>query len=191
MPAPEFGPMEFNGTHGSILKADSTQLCALLLHGVRSDRTSMIARARFLKTLGITSALIDMQAHGETPGEYISFGYFEAQDAANALHYLKTQLGCKKVLAIGHSLGGAATLLGPAPLAADALVLESVYPTIEEAVADRLEAKIGYFARDIAPLLYLQIPLRINVPLENLKPIEAIKKVSVPVFIIGGALDLT
>lgn len=189
MPMTDFKSFEFNSTHGSILSSNQSHKCALLLHGVRSDRTSMIERAEFLKTLGITSALIDMQAHGETEGDTISFGHLESKDASNGMAYLKSNLGCEKIIVIGHSLGGAAALLGSASHEANALVLESVYPTIEEAVRDRLESKIGKIAGVIAPLLYLQIPLRIGVPLERLRPIEALKSVQVPVYIIGGSLD--
>lgn len=184
-----FESFEFNGTHGSILSSHQSHKCALLLHGARSDRTSMIERAEFLKTLGITSALLDMQAHGETKGKIISFGHFEANDATNGMSYLKEKVGCEKVIVIGRSLGGAAALLGSTAKKADALVLESVYPTIEEAVRDRLESKAGKVVGIMAPLLYLQIPLRIGVPIERLRPIEALKSVNIPVYIIGGSLD--
>ena len=43
------------------------------------------------------------------------------------------------------SMGGAASLLGAAPLAANAFVLESVYPTIRQAVRDRLDTWFGPF----------------------------------------------
>jgi uncharacterized protein len=185
----KFTSFEFNGTHGSLLSSDQSHKCALLLHGVRSDRTSMIERAEFLKTLGISSALIDMQAHGETKGDTISFGHFESKDASNGIAYLKSNIGCEKIIVIGLSLGGAAALLGSASQEANALVLESVYPTIEEAVRDRLESKVGKIAGIMAPLLYHQIPLRIAVPIERLRPIEALKSIQLPVYIIGGSLD--
>jgi esterase/lipase len=101
IPQSEFTSFEFNGTHGSVLSSGESHKCALLLHGVRSDRTSMIERAQYLKTLGITSVLIDMQAHGETKGQIISFGYFESKDADNGMKYLKTNAGCEKIIVIG------------------------------------------------------------------------------------------
>lgn len=191
MPNNDFEPIQLNNTRGSLLRTEQVKKCALLLHGVRSDRTSMIERSEFLRTIGITSVLIDMQAHGETPGENISFGYFEAIDAANGFSYLKNEVGCEKIIVIGQSLGGAAALLGSVAIDADALILESVYPTIEEAVTDRIESRLGALGKLLAPLLYYQIPLRINVPLEKLRPIESLKNIKAPVFIIGGSLDLS
>lgn len=139
----DFETVIFNRTHGSFLKSETNRVCALLMHGVRSNRESMIGRAFFLKEMGIPSLLIDLQAHGETPGEEITFGIRESVDAANGVQFLKTAKQCGQVVAIGQSLGGASALLGNGPIQVDALVLESVYPTIEEAVQDRLEMRLG------------------------------------------------
>lgn len=185
----EFEKVVFNGTHGSFLKSESTKVCALLMHGVRSNRASMISRSKFLNETGISSLLVDLQAHGETPGNEITFGIRESVDAENGLNYLRNVKECGKIVAIGQSLGGASALLGNGPIQVDALVLESVYPTIEEAVQDRLEMRLGKIGRFVAPLLYWQIPLRINASLSDLKPIIALEKVNVPVFIISGLND--
>lgn len=178
-----------NGTHGSFLGTDNRKVCALLMHGVRSNRTSMIRRSSFLQSLGISSLLIDLQAHGETHGERITFGVLESQDAENGVNYLRDTQGCKKVIAIGVSLGGASALLGNGPIKADAIVLESVFPTIEDAVADRIEMRLGKLGRIAAPLLYGQIPLRIDADLSDIRPIEKLDAVKVPLFIISGTLD--
>ncbi len=188
MPA-GFEAVSINGTRGSFLSSGNAEVCALLMHGVRSNRMSMIERATFLREMGVSSLLIDLQAHGETPGEQITFGILESVDARNGVNYLRQAKACKKIIAIGQSLGGASALLGDGPIDVDALVLESVYPTIEEAVEDRLEMRLGALGRMAAPLLYWQIPLRIDASLSELRPIDAISRVKVPVFIIGGMND--
>jgi hypothetical protein len=48
-------------------------------------------------------------------------------------------------------MGGAAALLAAPPLDADALVLEMVYPRIDQAIQDRLEIRLGKFGSAIAP----------------------------------------
>ncbi|MFC3914585.1 alpha/beta hydrolase [Pseudaeromonas sharmana] len=189
MPDPAFQAVHYGRTRGSLLEADGNRLCALLLHGLHADRSSMVARARFLQQQGITSLLVDLQAHGETPGQIITFGYLESEDADNGLRYLKGEQRCQKVAVIGTSLGGASALLGQAARQADALVLESVFPRIQDAVADRIEARLGAPGRLLAPLLYLQIPLRTGIPLAKLQPIESIRHVTAPVLVIGGLQD--
>ena len=57
MPDIGFESVAYGRTHGSFLDAGSRQQCALLLHGVHADRTSMIDRAKFLPDYHHDSAL--------------------------------------------------------------------------------------------------------------------------------------
>lgn len=183
-----FESIQSGRTRGSLLRAAGATRCALLMHGIRADRRAMAPRALMLRDLGLTSLAIDLQAHGETPGAMITFGHREAQDASNGVAYLRG-LGCRKVLVIGQSLGGAAALLGDGPVAADAFVLESVYPTIEDAVANRLAIRFGAAGRLAAPLLYLQILVRTGAASAQLRPIDAVGRLRAPLLVAGGTLD--
>jgi pimeloyl-ACP methyl ester carboxylesterase len=118
----------------------------------------------------------------------ITFGHREAQDASNGVAYLRAN-GCRTVVAVGQSLGGAAALLGDGPVAADAIILESVYPTIEDAVGNRLAMRFGAIGRLAAPLLYWQIPLRAGAGRDRLRPLDAMRKLRVPVLVAGGTMD--
>ena len=163
--------------------------CVLLMHGVRADRRSMIGRARLLQQAGYASLLFDFQAHGESPGERITFGHMESADAHAAVALLRTRFECVKVAAIGQSLGGAAALLGDRPIEVDALVLESVYPTIDEAVAGRLRMRLGPAGAWLTPLLTLQLGPRLGVDRHALRPVDAIRNFHRPVLIMAGTHD--
>lgn len=169
---------------------DKTGRCIILMHGIRSDRTSMIERAKFFKTQGYTSLLFDFQAHGESYGDKITFGLLESKNAHSAVDFLRESGECNKIAALGVSLGGAAALLGNKPLPVDALIIESVYPSIQEAVSDRLAIRLGKLGRLLAPLLYQQIPLRFGYSLTAFSPAVAIRKIQCPIFVISGSDDL-
>ncbi len=161
----------------------------LLLHSVRSNRSAMLGRATFLRAHGYGVLLVDLQAHGETRGSHITFGARESRDAHAALSYLRRRSPGERVGVIGVSLGGAAALLGRGPLPVDAMVLEAVYPTIEEATADRLRIRLGAIGAAAAPLLTSQLRLWTGVAPEDLRPIDAIGQVRAPVLLIAGAED--
>lgn len=162
----------------------------LLLHGVRSDRRQMQRRALFLNRLGYTVLLVDLASHGESAGKRITFGAHEAHSVRAALAYLRGGLPGEKIGVIGVSLGAASLVLSRPGKAIDALVVESMYPTIEEAVENRLAHRVGFAGAWLAPLLLRQIPLRSAVPLAALRPIDAMAAVTCPVFVIGGAIDV-
>ncbi len=161
----------------------------LLLHGVRSDRREMVGRAMFLLDAGYSVLLIDMQAHGETPGDNITFGFKESDDVRAALSYLGRRVENRKVGVIGVSLGGAACLLGESPVEADAVILEAVYSSIERAVENRIAMRLGFFGQYIAPLLTWQIEPRLGVPMGGLSPLRAIGRLNAPVMIVAGTND--
>ncbi len=162
----------------------------LLLHGVRSDRRQMQKRALFLNRLGYTVLLIDLASHGESAGKRITFGAHEAHGVRAALAYLRRALPAEKIGVIGVSLGAASVVLSKPGTTIDALVVESMYPTIDEAIENRLAARLGRPGAWLAPLFTQQIPLRSDVPVAALRPVEAMGALTSAVFVLGGALDV-
>lgn len=161
----------------------------MLLHGVRGDRNVMLPRARFLHQLGYTVLLFDFQAHGESLGDSITFGWLESQDVVAAAHYLHTRMPEAPLGAIGISMGGAALLLANQALHLNGVVLESVYPTIEEATADRLRHHLGALGAALTPLLTTQLQWRLHISLSQLHPIDHIAALQTPLLLLHGDQD--
>ena len=174
---------------GWLVRGRSGKGVILLLHGVRSNRSQMLGRARFLKAAGYSSLLIDLPAHGESDGDRITFGMREAGGVRAALDYLRQALPGEPVGVIGVSLGGASLVFAHARPAPRAVVLESMYPTIADAVANRLSMRLGAGGAALAPLLLWQLPLRLDFSADALKPIEAIAGVGAPLLIASGSID--
>jgi fermentation-respiration switch protein FrsA (DUF1100 family) len=175
--------------HGWFIPGRRGGGAVLLLHGVNANRLAMLPRARFLHALGYSVLLPDFRAHGESTGDHTTFGALESRDAYAAaclLHRLAPQ---ERIGAIGVSLGGAATLLGPAPLPVDALVLESVYPTIDRAARNRLRTWLGPIGPLLAPALVRSLEPAVGVRRTELRPIDRIAEVKVPVLMLAGTAD--
>lgn len=174
---------------GWFLPGRAGEGAVLLLHGVRGNRLQMLERARWLQREGMAAMLIDLPAHGESSGDRITFGRREALGVQAALGWLRTRLPGEKLGAIGVSLGGASLLFADRQPELDALVLESVYPTITDAVQDRLTTRFGPLGARLAPLLLLQLPLRLDLSADQLRPIDAVAGVHAPLLIAAGTED--
>jgi pimeloyl-ACP methyl ester carboxylesterase len=149
----------------------------------------MVARAQFLYRARYSVLLIDLQGTGETEGDEITFGWRESRDVLAAVDFLRKADPNVPVVVIGSSLGGAAALLATPPLKVDAMVLESVYPTIEIATANRLEKYLGPLGRAGTPLLLMQVHARLGIPASRLHPVDHIANVGCPILIVSGAKD--
>jgi fermentation-respiration switch protein FrsA (DUF1100 family) len=166
----------------------------VLMHGVRSNRLSMLSRARLLNAAGFAILLFDFQAHGESTGERITFGHLEGMDADAAVAFMRRRLPAERVGALGTSLGGAAALLGAEPLPVDALVVESVYPEIHAAIANRIQATLGprlggALAPPLAGLFIRLLPPVLGIDPATLRPIDRIAHARTPVLVASGIDD--
>ena len=161
----------------------------LLLHAVRADRSTMVSRAQLLMKNGFSVLLIDLQGHGETPGEAITLGYRESQDVVAARDWIKLAAPGRKIGVVGCSLGGASVLLAPQPSGFDAVVLEAVYPRIARAAENRMRIHLGFFAPVLTPLLLMQLEPRLHITAADLEPIRSIHRLGAPVLIAAGSKD--
>lgn len=71
----QFSSESASTIHGWLIPGPKQGGAVVLMHVVRGNRTSMLERARFLSHAGYTVLLFDFQAHGESPGAHITFGY--------------------------------------------------------------------------------------------------------------------
>jgi alpha-beta hydrolase superfamily lysophospholipase len=162
----------------------------LLLHGIRSDRRSMVERARFLHAQGYGVLLVDLPGQGESLAPVVTFGLREADGVRTALAWLRQQAPGQRIGVIGTSLGAAALVLCRDCPPVDAVVLESMYPTIEEAVEDRLRMRVGALGTPLAKLLLWQLPLRLDIAPSQLHPIARLPDVKAPLLIASGSADV-
>jgi alpha-beta hydrolase superfamily lysophospholipase len=162
----------------------------LLLHGIHGDRRDMAARARFLHGHGYAVLLIDLPGQGASTASSVTFGLREANGVRAALAELRRRAPGQRVGVIGVSLGAASLVLCRDCPPVDAVVLESMYPTIEEAVANRLRMRLGPAGGPLSGLLLWQLPLRLGIRPDALRPIARIAELKAPVLIAAGSADL-
>lgn len=161
----------------------------VLLHSLGGDRRDMLARAEFLHTKGYSVLMPDFQAHGESRGRRITFGDLESRDVTAALQYLHHKLPDEKIGVLAASLGATAFVLADGRPPVNAVVLEQMYPTIEQAVESRARSQLGFLGTLFGPLLMVQVQSRLEIPENRLRPVDRMGKLNTPVLIIDGAED--
>lgn len=161
----------------------------ILLHGNGSNRTQVLARAKFFHTLRYAVLLYDARGHGRSDGQLVSFGWFETRDLLGALDWLQargfTDVGCDGVSQGGATIALAAAELPPLRWA----ILESVYPTLDNAVDRRFRDVLG-IPGWLAGLLMVPIAeWRLGVDIREVSPAEKARRLTTPVLVMTGEAD--
>jgi alpha-beta hydrolase superfamily lysophospholipase len=182
-------PISGGHTVAGSFMAGSGSGAVLLLHGIHGDRGDMATRARFLHAQGYAVMLIDLPGQGASTLDAVTFGLHEAQGVRVALEALRRLAPGQRIGVIGVSLGAASLVLCRDCPPVDAVVLESMYPTIEDAVEDRLRMRVGAIGRPLSKLLLWQLPLRLDIQAADLRPIARIGAIEAPVLIVAGSAD--
>jgi len=178
-----------SAVHGWLVYGKPGGGVILLVHSMRSNRLEMLSRARFLKDQGYSVLLIDLQAHGETVGERITFGLRESESVEASVTFLRETFPHERIGAIGASLGAAAIVLAKQDLKLDAVILESLHPTIEEAVGNRLNLHFGKYGSVLLPLMLSQLSFYLDTSMNKLSPITRINDLNSPLLLISGTHD--
>ncbi|MBI4624136.1 MAG: alpha/beta hydrolase [Verrucomicrobia bacterium] len=144
---------------------------------------------RPVRLLTLAALLYDARAHGESGGDLVSFGWFETRDLLGALDWLRTR-GFHKFGCVGVSQGGGTIALAAAKLhGVRWVVLESVYPTLSNAIDRRFRRTFGLPGWFAAALMVPLAEWRIGINAGTISPRDAIARLSCPVLVMSGDHD--
>jgi uncharacterized protein len=174
---------------GWFAPAGETRRAVILLHGNGATRTQVLARAGFFQTLGHATLLYDARGHGQSGGNLVSFGWFETADLLGALDWLRGR-GFGEVGCLGVSQGGATIALAAANLSELRwAILESVYPTLPNAVDRRFRAVFGIAGSVLGSAMVPIAEWRLGVRASGIAPREYVHALACPVLAITGEAD--
>ncbi|MGL4991000.1 MAG: alpha/beta hydrolase [Sarcina sp.] len=168
-----------------------TNKLVIIHHGYRGSHYISMQYMKMFFDEGFNILLIDMRAHGESEGNYSSYGYYEVRDLDVWVEAMKKKLGKDIIIGLqGQSMGGATVMLyGGLFEDKVAFVIEDCgYSNAKEEVKYQLrKAKIP--ANFLYPLVNKRIKKKYNFSLGKVSPMEAICNSKVPTLFIHGTGD--
>jgi fermentation-respiration switch protein FrsA (DUF1100 family) len=69
------------------------------------------------------------------------------------------------------------------------VVIESLHPTIEEAVENRLRLHLGEYGTALLPVVMAQLAFYLDTSISELDPITRISELNAPLLLIAGSAD--
>ena len=155
----------------------------LYLHGRNQNREAAIPVVSVLVRRGYDVLAYDSRAHGESTGEYSTFGYYEKRDVSRAID----RLGGGEVIVIGHSLGAAVALQAAAEdQRIVGVIAISSFTTVQQIVRDQVPG--------IVPTPWVRGTVRnagavARVDVDEVDTVRAAHRIHVPVLLLHGAED--
>jgi uncharacterized protein len=164
----------------------------ILLHGFAAHRAEPQERVfgiiRKLHSNGYNVLTFDFRAHGLSEGKHISAGYYEKNDLLGAIDYIRNNGIVSQIGVLGFSMGAAISLMTAAECKEiNAVVADSSFSDVLSIIKAKMPRK--HFLSFITPAIVSVIRFLYNVDFNKLKPVEAARLISVPVFIIHGGQD--
>jgi len=89
---------------------DTAYSSIIYFHGIGDCKESWIGAAANLAKQGYNGLVFDGRAHGESEGDYVTYGHYEKLDVARIIDWLEAKNKGLKVGVYGESLGGAIAL---------------------------------------------------------------------------------
>jgi uncharacterized protein len=170
---------------------DEPQAVLVCAHGYMMNRAELAPYAPRLQSLGLAFLFFDFPAHGSSSGRKSGFGYRERTAVKAAVDEARERYPNAKIVLVGSSMGAAACAfaLGESPELADALILDSAYNRLSQAVDGWWNFIGGQKARIImAPVVYLGIPIAGLNPL-NIYVADSLRNVTKPTLLLHGESD--
>jgi alpha-beta hydrolase superfamily lysophospholipase len=164
----------------------------LFLHGVGDCKIAGIPFARAMYTKGYNVFLYDSRQHGESEGDYCTYGFYEKFDCTAALTYLtsRTDVTIGPIGVYGTSMGAAVAIQAAAnDKRIAAVVAEGSFTSLKTIFVDyqkRIIKLPWHFLRNVALVQSQRIA---NFKARLVSPIEDIRRLQIPVLIVHGEHD--
>ncbi|MAX71056.1 MAG: hypothetical protein CMC76_08140 [Flavobacteriaceae bacterium] len=169
---------------------DSAKGTLILLHGIRSSKDHFLELSTFLSKNGYNSVALDLRAHGESEGQFCTFGVKEKKDVKALMDYLIKNEDIEDIGIWGQSLGGAVALQA---LGYDNRIkfgiIESTFTDYKTIVNDYFHLNTGFSFAPFSNYLANRAASIAGFDPNDAKPIKYCSNITQPILIVHGNKD--
>lgn len=170
---------------------DSSKGILILVHGIGGCKEHFLGLAKELSQMGIDALLFDGRAHGQSGGEFCTYGFKEKEDIAQLVDYIQQRQPDLPIGIWGNSLGGAIALQA---LELDERIqfglVESTFTDLGQIVFDYKKRILkGFGWRFLSDYALYRAGVVADFEPDQVRPIDAVRHIEQPVFIAHGDAD--
>lgn len=169
----------------------NSHIYMIMVHGYRGDGASIISPIKQMKKAGYNLLIPDLRGHGFSEGDYIGMGWDDREDIIQWIDYLLSKDSHASVILYGVSMG-AATVMDVAgerlPHQVKAIIEDCGYTSVWDIFKAHID--MNNMESEVAlHMASLVTKIRAGYYLEDVRPIEQVKKSQTPMLFIHGDQD--
>ncbi|EAV39177.1 cell surface hydrolase, membrane-bound [Oenococcus oeni ATCC BAA-1163] len=174
-------------------KEENSKKVVIIAHGYKGNGETMSSYAKMFYEMGFNVLLPDDRGHGQSMGEYISFGWLDRLDYLQWLKKIIKRVGPKsEILLFGVSMGASTVemLSGEdLPSQVKCVIADCGYSSINEEMTFLLKHHYHLPKYPFYPLVSTINHYRLGYYLGDVSSVEQLKKNKLPIFFIHGEND--
>lgn len=174
---------------------DAPRGTILMLHGISGIKEHNLAIAQRLVVAGYRCILYDSRAHGDSGGEFVSYGWREVDDAKAVLDAAIAKFSPESLEPIGlfgRSLGASVSLqLLPQEPRIQSAVLVSPFSELSELMIETAQPYLGRWGVELVlPLIAQVMQWRTQgFDPRAIAPMQTAQNINIPILLIHGQAD--
>ena len=165
----------------------------ILLHGFNARKEHMLPFAERMTAAGFCCVLYDSRGHGDSGGEYATFGARETDDLRRIIDAARAQageVGLGPLGLLGYSMGGAVALQSqPGLPEVKALASIAAFSDFQEVIRGQATRKWHGLGTPLLPLVRWETQWRAGFDPWDIRPQDAARQLSCPLFLAHGGAD--
>ena len=172
-------------------KDNNKNKLALLVHGYGGTHFDMLDYAKLFEEKGYDILAIDMRAHGQSEGDYVTMGQLEQEDLKLWIDYASNLKSNYKIVLFGISLGASTVCLTIGHNISNKVVLaiEDCGFSNAEKQTKQVFSHTKYKGKFLFNLYKTYIKKTKNLELQKVDACASLKKSKIPVMFIHGDND--
>lgn len=176
-----------------LIKSSQQSLGTIIyLHGVGDCKIAGISFAKFFRDNGFNVFLYDSRRHGESGGNYCTYGFYEKHDLIRVIDYIESRkdLNTSNIGLFGSSMGAAVAIQTAAiDKRIKAVVAENSFSTLRKIFDDYQKRIVKIPFHYLRNLVITRSEFMANFKAREVSPLRAIADVHIPILFAYAKLD--
>lgn len=174
------------------LKQEETNKWAIILHGYRSNPSSVLTIGEHFSEKGYNVLIPSMRACADSEGEYVGMGWLDKEDLKYWINLIIEENKNAEIILHGSSMGAATVLMASGdelPANVKNIIADSGYTSVWDIFASEAKARFNLPEFPVLNMFQIVANRKAKYDIKEASSLEQVKKSKTPILFIHGDKD--